>query len=159
MTQLSGIWEKLWEAVVLPLRLLRKAPRELWLVYVLKALDSYGYFALSQVFTLMLTDEFGIDDLHAGTYYGMWGTAITCWGISTGFLIDLLGVRMSLVSSYLLQIASRSVLVGTKSSSVALLMLFTLQPLGSAWGAPVMTIAIKRLTKDADRTVSYGAPL
>ena len=58
-----------------------------------------------------------------------------------------------------MQIASRSVLVGTKSSSVALLMLFTLQPLGSAWGAPVMTIAIKRLTKDADRTVSYGAPL
>ena len=35
-----------------PLHLLKTAPRELWLVYVLKALDSYGYFALSEVFTM-----------------------------------------------------------------------------------------------------------
>ena len=29
-------------------------------------------------------------------------------------------------------------------------------PSASSWGAPVMTIAIKRLTRDADRTVSFG---
>lgn len=37
------------------MRLLRTAPRELWLVYLLKVLDSYGYFALSGARTLILT--------------------------------------------------------------------------------------------------------
>lgn len=85
------------EAVRRPLHLLRAAPRELWLVYALKVLDSYGYFALSEVFTLLLTDEFGIGDVRAGAYYGAWGTAITLYGVLTGFLIDAMGVRTSLV--------------------------------------------------------------
>lgn len=136
--------------------LLRTAPRELWLVYLLKVLDSYGYFALSEVFTLLLTDEFGVDDVTAGAYYGAWGTAITLYGIFTGCLIDVMGVRTSLVASYALQTASRVVLVGTRSRALALTMLFLVQPLGSSWGAPVLTIAIKRLTANADRTVSFG---
>jgi len=32
------------------------------------------------VFTLFLTDEFGISDVRAGAYYGAWGTAITLYG-------------------------------------------------------------------------------
>jgi POT family proton-dependent oligopeptide transporter len=56
------------EAVRRPIQLLRTAPRELWLVYLLKVLDSYGYFALSEVFTMLLTDEFGIDDVTAGRH-------------------------------------------------------------------------------------------
>ena len=55
------------------------------------------YFALSEVFTLLLTDEFGVDDVTAGAYYGVWGTAITVYGVLTGFLIDAMGVRTSLV--------------------------------------------------------------
>lgn len=91
------------EAVRRPLHLLRTAPRELWLVYALKVLDSYGYFALSEVFTLLLTDEFGINDVTAGAYYGAWGTAITLYGILTGFLIDAMGVRTSLVVGFYLK--------------------------------------------------------
>ena len=93
----------MWESVVRrPLRLLKTAPRELWLVYVLKALDSYGYFALSEVFTMLLSDEFGVSDTVAGAVYGGWGTAITLYGILTGTLIDAMGVRTSLVASYAL---------------------------------------------------------
>ena len=147
----------MWESVVRrPLRLLKTAPRELWLVYVLKALDSYGYFALSEVFTMLLSDEFGASDTVAGAVYGGWGTAITLYGILTGTLIDAMGVRTSLVASYALQTASRLVLVYTRSTALAYAMIFFVQPLASSWGAPVLTIAIKRLVRDADRTVSFG---
>ena len=84
----------MWESVVRrPLHLLKTAPRELWLVYVLKALDSYGYFALSEVFTMLLSDEFGASDTVAGAVYGGWGTAITLYGILTGTLIDAMGAE------------------------------------------------------------------
>ena len=146
----------MWESVRRPLRLLNTAPRELWLVYVLKALDSYGYFALSEVFTMLLSNEFGLSDVRAGAYYGLWGMAITLYGVLTGTLIDAMGVRASLVASYALQTVSRIVLVGTRSTPLALSMIFFVQPLASSWGAPVLTIAIKRLVRDADRTVSFG---
>ena len=136
--------------------LLRRSPRELSLVYLLKALDSYGYFALSEVFTLYLSDEFGVDDVTAGTYYGLWGTAITVYGVLTGFLVDALGVRRSLACSYALQFASRVALAWTRDVRIVLAVVFLVQPLGSAWGAPVMTIAIKRLTRPPDRTLGFG---
>ena len=82
--------------------------------------------------------------------------AITLYGILTGTLIDAMGVRTSLVASYALQTASRLVLVGTRSTALAYAMIFFVQPLASSWGAPVLTIAIKRLVRDADRTVSFG---
>ena len=110
-----------------PLHLLKAAPAELWLVYVLKTLDSYGYFALSEIFTLYLTNELGVSDVAAGAYYGGWGTAITLYGLLTGFLIDVVGVRRSLCASYVLQIASRLALTFTTDAALALTIMFTAQ--------------------------------
>ena len=38
---------------------LKTAPRELWLVYVLKLLESYAYFSFAIIFTIYLTNEVG----------------------------------------------------------------------------------------------------
>ena len=138
-----------------PFALLRRAPPELRLVYLVKALDSYGYFALSEVFTTYFS-EFGVSDVAAGTYYGAWGTAITAYGVATGFAIDAMGVRRSLVACYALQTLARLILAFTTNKTVAVVVLFTIQALATSWGAPVMTIAIKRLVADADRVVSFG---
>lgn len=51
-----------------PARPLRLAPlhaagcRDLWIMFVLKVLESYNYFSLSRSFTLYLTEEFGVGD-------------------------------------------------------------------------------------------------
>ena len=149
---MGGAWP---DALTRPFALLRRAPPELRLVYLLKALDSYGYFALSEVFTTYFS-EFGVSDVAAGTYYGAWGTAITAYGVATGFAIDAMGVRRSLVACYALQTLARLVLAFTTDTRVAVVTLFTIQALASSWGAPVMTIAIKRIVADADRVVSFG---
>ena len=111
-------------------------------MYLVKALDSYGYFALSEVFTTYFS-EFGVSDVAAGTYYGAWGTAITAYGVATGFAIDAMGVRRSLVACYALQTLARLILAFTTNKTVAVVVLFTIQALATSWGAPVMTIAIK----------------
>ena len=149
---MGGAWP---DALTRPFALLRRAPPELRLVYLVKALDSYGYFALSEVFTTYFS-EFGVSDVAAGTYYGAWGTAITAYGVATGFAIDAMGVRRSLVACYALQTLARLILAFTTNKTVAVVVLFTIQSLATSWGAPVMTIAIKRLVADADRVVSFG---
>ena len=60
------------------------SPPELWKAYVLKFLDSYAYFSFSLIFTLFLSDEFGMSDVEAGTYYGVWGALVTVFGLFTG---------------------------------------------------------------------------
>ena len=128
---------------------------ELEAAYLVKALDSYGYFALSEVFTTYFS-EFGVSDVAAGTYYGAWGTAITAYGVATGFAIDAMGVRRSLVACYALQTLARLILAFTTNKTVASSFRFTIQALATSRGAPVMTIAIKRLVADADRVGRLG---
>ena len=70
--------------------------------------------------------------------------------------LPILSYNVHAQASYALQTLSRIVLVFTRSARMALVMIFFVHPLASSWGAPVMTIAIKRLTADADRTVSFG---
>ena len=60
------------------------SPPELWKAYVLKFLDSYAYFSFSLIFTLFLSDDFGMSDVEAGTYYGAWGALVTVFGLFTG---------------------------------------------------------------------------
>jgi dipeptide/tripeptide permease len=43
----------------------------MYYVFALKFLESYSYFALSQILVLYLHEEFGVDDIEAGAVYGM----------------------------------------------------------------------------------------
>ena len=52
--------------------LLASAPRELWVVYVLKVLESYSYYSMAYILLLYLAEEFGMTDLEAGLCYGEW---------------------------------------------------------------------------------------
>ena len=65
--------------------------RELYIIYLLKALTSYAYFSLSLVYVIYLSDEFGVGDEAAGASYGIWGALIVLWGILLGPVIDMLG--------------------------------------------------------------------
>ena len=72
------------------------APRELWILYVLKLLESFAYFSLSYVLVLYLSEEFGYSDQGAGWLYGFFGMLISLYGVFVGFIIDQLGVKRSL---------------------------------------------------------------
>ncbi len=92
----------------------------------------------------------------AGAAYGLWGTLSTLYGFALGPAIDRLGVRRALVISFSLSAASKLVLALCRTKRVALLMLYGPLPAAAALGIPVMTIAVRRATHEANRGAAYG---
>eukprot|EP00300_Choanocystis_sp_HF-7_P042714 c9421_g1_i1.p1 GENE.c9421_g1_i1~~c9421_g1_i1.p1 ORF type:complete len:499 (-),score=121.94 c9421_g1_i1:84-1580(-) len=135
---------------------LKKAPRELWIVYVLKLLESYGYFSMSLILTLYLSEEFGYDDVDAGLIYGVFGMLVSVYGIFVGFVIDNFGVQRSLILGHILLVAGRILLGIAKSQTVLLLVLFIIIPMGMCFGIPVMMTGIRRYTDSSNRTAAFG---
>lgn len=124
--------------------------------YVIKWLTSYSYFVTSLILTVFLSEEFGLSDSSAGFHYGLFGTLITIYGFFMGFVIDNLGVRLSLLLGGALMLVARMVLALTKDVFIMRLMLFGALPIGEALGIPVLTLGIKRYTTDANRATAYG---
>jgi len=131
-------------------------PRELWLVYVLKFLESYGYFSISMLLILYLSDEFGLSDVQAGTIYGLFGLSSGVISFFSGFVVDSLGVRMSLITGFTILTTARLLLATTKSLVVVKLVLFILMPIGSSFGIPVLSMGIKRYTTSRNRGFAFG---
>lgn len=137
-------------------RAISRAPRELWIIYALKLLSSYAYFSFSLILTLYLSSELGFSDSSAGLIYGSYGLLSTVYGFLTGWLIDRLGVRRSLLLGALLGTAARVLLALSTSGAFVVGLLTTVLPLSECLGIPVMTISIKRYTNEGNRTLAYS---
>ncbi|KAK9826871.1 hypothetical protein WJX81_002389 [Elliptochloris bilobata] len=135
---------------------LRGSPRELYLIFALQVLEAFNYFAFSLLIPLYLTAEFGISDFQAGTYYGLWGTLLVAYGILFSGLIDLLGVRGSLVLCYLVSIVGRYVVAATHSKTTLLLSWLGPVTIAGSLGTPVLTIGIKRYTTPTSRGFAFS---
>jgi hypothetical protein len=132
------------------------SPPELSRAYLLKFLDSYSYFSFSLIFTTFLSDEFRMTDVQAGTVYGAWGALITIYGLITGTIIDRLGVAYCLRVGFALSLASRIALfVATTRRALLICLLITL-PLGNCLGIPVLTVGIRRYTRESNRGFAFG---
>jgi proton-dependent oligopeptide transporter, POT family len=115
-----------------------------------------AYFALSLVLTMFLTEEFGLSDTAAGWSYGLYGVMSTVFGFACGWIIDYLGVRVSLLVGGSVGAASRLILALTPSHRTAKLMLYTALPFSECLGIPIMTIGIKRYTNSQNRTFAFS---
>eukprot|EP00753_Platysulcus_tardus_P014492 PLAT4379.5.p1 GENE.PLAT4379.5~~PLAT4379.5.p1 ORF type:complete len:493 (+),score=182.85 PLAT4379.5:65-1543(+) len=131
-------------------------PKELWLLYLLKFLESYAYFSMSINFPIFLTDEFGIDDTTAGFIYGTWGVLISVFGMLAGGMIDYLGVKNSLVVGAAVSAIGRFMFALAGSRGMIFASTFFVMPIGLALGIPVMVIAVKRYTEQRVRTYAFG---
>ena len=135
---------------------LSNSPSELWTAYLLKFLDSYAYFSFSLVFTLFLSDDFGMSDIQAGTVYGAWGALITVFGLFTGTVIDNLGVAKCLRIGFVLSFVTRVVIFACSSRVVLLICLLITLPFSNCLGIPVLTVGIRRYTNEENRGFAFG---
>jgi len=135
---------------------LKDAPRELWIIYLMKFLSSYSYFSFALCLTIFLTDEFGVGDEEAGWIYGAYGLATTAFGVICGWFIDYMGVKQSLVVGSLLGTAARLFLAISRSKSLVVWTLYTLLPFSECLGVPILTIGIKRYTNLDNRTFAFS---
>ena len=135
---------------------LKGSPKELWLTFVLKFLDSYAYFSFSVIFTLFLSHDFNYTDVQAGTIYGTWGAVITVYGLFAGVVVDNLGVKTSVRVGFALSLVARCWIFFTTSRTILLFNVVVLLPLGNCLGIPVLTIGIRRYTSSSNRGFAFG---
>eukprot|EP00299_Pterocystis_sp_00344_P011654 c5475_g1_i2.p1 GENE.c5475_g1_i2~~c5475_g1_i2.p1 ORF type:complete len:494 (+),score=55.76 c5475_g1_i2:30-1511(+) len=135
---------------------LKKAPRELWIVYLLKFLESYGCFSMSVILTLFLSEEFGYSDSEAGLMFGTFGMLISVYGIGVGFAIDNFGVKKSMMIGHIFLFIGRLGVALSRSRILMATMLFTVLPFGKSMGIPVMMTGIRRYTDSSNRTPAFG---
>ncbi len=135
---------------------LSNSPSELWKAYLLKFLESYAYFSFSLIFTLFLSDDFGMTDIQAGTVYGAWGALITVFGLFTGTVIDNLGVAKCLRIGFVLSFVTRVVIFACTSREVLLVCLLITLPFSNCLCIPVLTVGIRRYTTEENRGFAFG---
>lgn len=133
-----------------------QAPREFWLLMVLKLLESYSYFSMSLSFTVYLTREFGISDTDAGFLYGLWGMLISVFSLVGGVIVDYLGVRASLIMGAVVATSGRLWFALASSHWELMVTVCVVLPFGLALGIPVLTIGVKRYSNASNRTYAYS---
>lgn len=138
------------------LRELLHAPRELWIVYVMKFLESVAYFTVYTLLVIFLSGDHGMSDEAAGSVAGTWLTAISLVVFVAGFVADGLGVRKALLIAALSAAVGRGLLAfggGTLSVYTALAL--------SVWGIacmkPTMNAAVRAYTNPG--TVAFAFSL
>jgi hypothetical protein len=137
-------------------RQLDSCPYEIYINFMLKFGEAYGYFTLSQILVIFLHEEFEVGDVESGMIYGFWGAAITFWGFTMSCFNDYLGVRRSLLFGFMVSMVSNLLIAVTTNKNFLYFILFGLLPIGNSIGIPMLTIGIKRYTTKKNRGFAYG---
>lgn len=135
------------------LRGLLSAPRELWLVYVVKLFESVAYFTVYTLLAIFLSSDLGLSDTEAGSVTGTWLTAISLVVFVAGFVADGLGIRKALLVAAISAAVGRGLLAFSDSPAAVYVGLAA-----SVWGIacmkPTMNAAVRAYTTPA--TVAFG---
>lgn len=136
---------------------LKTSPKELYIIFMLKFLESYSYFSIIYTLIIFLSDEYKYTDEQAGWSYGIFGMCTSVYGfIFGGFLIDNLGVKLSLCLGCTILLVGRLLLVICSAHSHIMLILYTILPIGTCLGIPVMQIGIRRFTTEKSRSLAFS---
>ena len=144
------------EQFVADLRSLANSPRELWIVYLMKFLESVGYFTMYSMIPIFLSSDHGLSDAEAGGVTGAWATAISLVVFIAGFVADAMGVKRALFWAALSTAVGRTL----KAFAPGLHGVYAALALG-VWGIgcmkPTMNAAVRSYTSTA--TVAFAFSL
>lgn len=136
---------------------LKSSPKSLYFIFLLKFLESYSYFCIIYTLIIFLSEEYKYTDEQAGWSYGIFGMCTSVYGfVFGGYLIDNLGVKLSLSLGCCILFIGRCLLVLCTKHLHIILILYTVLPIGTCLGIPVMQIAIRRFTTEKSRALAYS---
>jgi predicted MFS family arabinose efflux permease len=135
---------------------LLRSPRELWLVFALKALMSLSYFSLFNVLVLFLTDDLKLSDSSAGWVYGAHGVTVGVLSFAGGIVVDKLGSAISIYVGSACLLVGYGMVAFASNLTLALLGLLFFQSLGSALMMPALIVSLRRFTEPKARALAYS---
>ena len=132
---------------------LLRGPRDLWLIYGIKLLESIAYFSVYTLLAIYLTTDLGYTDTESGSITGTWLTAISLVVFGAGFVADGIGIKRALLIAAVSAAVGRGLLAFADSPNAVFVGLAT-----SVWGIacmkPTMNAAVRAYTTPA--TVAFG---
>ena len=144
------------QGIAARLRGLRGAPRELWVVYLIKVLEIAAYGLTTGTVILWLSSDLGYADAGAGDVYTFWSSLITIATLFAGTLSDTVGIKRTFLLGLSVLVATRLVLVASVEPWVVIPLGLLPSALGVALMAPVMTAAVKKYTEPAQRAMAFA---
>ncbi len=124
------------------LRSLLRCPREIWIAYAVKVMESLAYFASVLILMAFLTQDMGLSDEMAGTIFGVWSASMSFFMLFVGFVADSMGIRKALTLGLFIALLGRVAISTTTEPWVVYPGLFLLS-VGFAYMIPLLAAAVK----------------
>jgi MFS family permease len=131
------------------------APRELRVLMVIVFFLAFGSAGASAITVSYLSDEFGASDTSASTMFAMAGVSFLIMSLFTGRIIDIIGIKKSLILSSLFATAGSVILSVAQSVEMVVFAIVIVVPLTASFSSPIFTIAIQRYTYEKNSRVAF----
>jgi MFS family permease len=133
------------------LRGLLTCPREIWIAFAVKVLESLCYFSSVLVLMVFLTQDMGLGDYEAGIVFAIFSASMSFFMLFVGFIADSMGIKKALIVGLLIALVGRLSITFTVEPWVVYPGLFFLS-VGFAYMIPLLAAAVKLFsTKKAQK--------
>ncbi|MFH1279123.1 MAG: MFS transporter [Candidatus Eisenbacteria bacterium] len=117
-------------------------PREIWIAFLVKVLESLCYFSSVLMLMIFLTQDMGLSDTKAGTIFGVFSASMSFFMLFVGFIADSLGIKKALLVGLVIALVGRLAITFTTNPWVVFPGLFFLS-VGFAYMIPLLAAAVK----------------
>lgn len=138
-------------------RVIKAFPLQLWLMFLVHCLDSFGIFAISSNLTTYLNRVYGNSDSQVNYIYTFWNSAMVVFGVPMGFLIDKIGLRRSLIYGSVLSLISKTAFVSVTNEILLLVVLLVGTTISAGIFGSAVDLSVARYSNSKlSRSLVFG---
>lgn len=134
---------------------LRGCPREIWIAYTVKILESLCYFSSVLVLMPFLIGDMGLSDVDAGWVFGIFSASMSLFMLFVGFIADSLGIKKALLFGLGVALVGRVGISFTTDPWVVYPALFFLS-IGFAYLIPLIAASVKLFSTRKAQKFAYS---
>jgi MFS family permease len=136
---------------------LKGAPRELWLTFLIKLLIYTAYSITNKTLIIWLSKDLGFSDQGASVIVGsIWAPAMTIFILLAGSMTDAIGLRRTFFIGVAICTFARTVMVLTRNPALAFVCGLLPLAIGEALGTPVLLAATRVYSTTAQRSIAFS---
>ena len=135
---------------------------EIWIIFIIKLFTSLIFLIDDLTFLLYCMYEFGMSQSEAGILFCVSALTLFIYGLTiSGFLIDKMGVKGSMLFGLTLYAVAKFILIFADSRVQLWFVMTTFLPFGVSIVFPGLILGVKKLTREDARatgfSIFYGA--
>lgn len=143
-------------------KVLKTVSKDFWLLNIMHFFEVIGYFAMSTVITLYLTDNVGFSDIDSGKWVSYYALYIVAFVFAVGSVCDVIGIKKTLLIGlgFLLvgygglTLAPRE--LEPETAKYVVMVCLILLALGMAFLSPPLKSGLRRFTSKNNRATGFN---